>query len=471
VEVLSRFKSRKEQKEVLKRVEAGEVDILIGTHRLLSKDVKFKDLGLLVIDEEQRFGVKHKETLRMLKSNVDTLTLTATPIPRTLNMSMIGLRDMSHISTAPEDRRAVKTFVETFNTQSIYIAIERELARDGQVYYVHNEIETIGSPVKFIENAFPGARVAVTHGKMPERQIEETMVDFYNGEYDVLVSTTIIENGLDIPNVNTLIVVGGENFGLGQLYQLRGRVGRSYRQSYAYIFHSPPDTINDRAKARLRAIRELADLGSGYRLAMKDLEIRGAGNLLGREQHGYIREVGFHLYCQMLEESVSKFRGEEGVKPKVPVEVDFTIDSYIPEDYIEGTSQRTAFYKRLTACVEPGEAEGIGSEMKDRFGPLPIQARRFIAQSKIRAVAEKLGIVKIKTHPKSEHTDITFHTGEDRRRFQEGPFPVALAVEVDHRAEVTRIHHRMFSPDRILDQVFMYLKFVLDEVCGDVVNV
>lgn len=462
VEVLSRFRSAAEQKETLKRLAAGEVDIIIGTHRLLSKDVKFRDLGLLVIDEEQRFGVKHKEQLKMLKTNVDTLTLTATPIPRTLNMSMIGLRDMSLISTPPDERRAVKTYVEPYNTRSLYLAVERELARDGQVYYVHNNIETILTPKAFIEESFPNARVAVSHGKMHEKQIEKTMVDFYNGEYDVLVSTTIIENGLDIPNVNTLIVVGSENFGLGQMYQLRGRVGRSYRQSYAYFFHAPLDTISEKSRARLDAIRELAELGSGYRLAMKDLEIRGAGNLLGKEQHGYVREVGFHLFCQMLEESVRKFKGESEERPMPPVEVDFAVDAFLPENYIEGVTRRTYFYKRIVGAADESDLELIRSELKDMYGALPQQAKRFILTSAVRLIAGSLGIISVKSKPKQNCTDLAFHEPEDMKRFQNGPYPIGLTLDVEHMADGTRIMHGNAQPDRIMTEIRDYLKFVYD---------
>ncbi|MFC1474473.1 transcription-repair coupling factor [bacterium] len=468
VDVLSRFKNRTEQKDILKRLEAGELDIVIGTHRLLSKDVKFKDLGLLVVDEEQRFGVKHKETMKLLKANIDVLTLTATPIPRTLNMSMIGLRDMSMISTPPEDRRAVKTFVEEFNTNSIYVALHRELARDGQVYYVHNRIETIDAPRTFIENAFPDARVAVTHGKMPEREIERNMVDFYNGEYDILVSTTIIENGLDIPNVNTIIVVEAENFGLGQMYQLRGRVGRSYRQSYAYFFHSPIDTVNDKGRARLSAIHELADLGSGYRLAMKDLEIRGAGNLLGREQHGYVRDIGFHLYCRMLEESVRKISGVDTEEPLPPAEVDFTVDSFIPDDYIDDTMQRTLFYRRVMACSDADELDITASEIVDRYGPLPLPAKRFFLQARIRLTAALLGIVKIKTHPKIEYTEIMFHTPQHKVRFQEGPYPIALTLNVEHMPDTTRVEHPGATLDRAMEEILIYLKFVAEQTVAGV---
>ncbi len=463
VDVISRFKSRKEQKEIIARLASGELDVVIGTHRILSKDIKFKNLGLLIIDEEQRFGVKHKEKLKMMKTNMDVLTLTATPIPRTMNMSMLNLRDMSMISTPPEDRRAVMTFVEESNQQSLNIAIGRELARRGQVYFVHNVIETIGKVKENLEAAFPRARIATCHGKMPEKQIEQTMVDFYNGVHDILVSTTIIENGLDIPNVNTLIVEGAENFGLAQLYQLRGRVGRSYRQSYAYFFHGPRAFMNDKAKKRLEAISDFADLGSGYQLAMKDFEIRGAGNLLGREQHGYITEVGFHLYCRMLSDSVNKMRGIQE-EPRKPLEVDFTVSAFIPEDYIAEMSERTSLYKKLVQCETIEEVEAVEAETTDRFGEPPLSLRRILKQAKIRVLANALGVAKIKTHPRSDSTDITFQTDEDRIRFHDGPYPIAVHAEIEHIGDITRLVHRGYNPDQVMDQFFFYFKFIYDEL-------
>lgn len=458
VDVLSRFRSPNEQKEILKRLAAGELDIVIGTHRLLSKDIAFKDLGLLIVDEEQRFGVKHKETLKMIRSNVDVLTLTATPIPRTMNMAMIGLRDFSMIETPPEDRKAVSTFIEEWNTNSLYIAIERELARGGQVYFVHNDIATIEKVKSFLENSFPKARLAVCHGRMQEQLIERAMIDFYNNEYDILVSTTIIENGLDIPNVNTLIVNAAENFGLAQLYQLRGRVGRSYRQSYAYFFHSPAEFLNEKARKRLEAIRDFSDLGSGFRLAMKDLEIRGAGNLLGHEQHGYITEVGFNLYCQMLAESVEKFKGIK-IETRPHVEVELNADSYIPEDYIEDELRRTAFYKKFTAAAETDTVERIFEEIQDRCGPAPSPLRNFVAQVKIRILAPGLGVAAIKTHPHSGMTDITFRDDASFDRFRELPYPKNLSLEVVYLKDRVRLIHENMRASRVVREILDFIEF------------
>jgi len=462
IDVISRFRSRKEQNLTLKNLATGELDIIIGTHRLLSKDIVFRDLGLLIVDEEQRFGVKHKETLKMMTRNVDVLTLTATPIPRTLNMSMIGLRDMSLIETAPHERKAVRTFVEEWNTASLYVAIERELARGGQVYFVHNDIETIEKIRAFLQNSFEKARIAVCHGKMPETQIEQTMIEFDNNEYDILVSTTIIENGLDIPNVNTLIVNSAENFGLAQLYQLRGRVGRSYRQSYAYIFHSPWDHLNRQARERLEAIRDFDDLGSGYRLAMKDLEIRGAGNLLGREQHGFVTEVGFNLYCQMLSESVDRFKGLK-VEARPVVEVDLQVDSFIPESYVDDQLKRAAFYKKITGAQELEKIDVIVDEMQDRYGEAPVPFKNFIAQSKIRLLAPALGVEKIKTHPRSQLTDIIFRSETAFSKFRRLPFPRGLTIEVVDLKDRVRLIHENMKPRRVVSEILEYIIFAADE--------
>lgn len=465
VEVISRFRTPKEQKDVLKRLASGEVDIIIGTHRLLSKDVAFKNLGLLIIDEEQRFGVKHKETLKMLRTNVDVLTLTATPIPRTLNMSMIGLRDISMIETPPEDRKSIITFVEEWNTNSLYVAIEREIARGGQVYFVHNDIESLDKIKAFLENSFPRARVATCHGQMDNRLIESTMIAFMDNEYDILVSTTIIENGLDIPNVNTLIVNNAENFGLAQLYQLRGRVGRSYRQSYAYLFHGPEAFLSERARKRLDAIRDFAELGSGYRLAMKDLEIRGAGNILSGEQSGYITEVGFNLYCKMLAESVEKFKGIQ-IPTRPAVEVELNVDSYIPEDYIEDSLRRTAFYKRITGAVVADAIEDLMSEMQDRYGPAPQQLKNFTMQAKIRLLAARAGVSQIKTHPHSSLTDISFVSDDVYERFRGVAFPTGMTAEVIYLKDRVRLMHEGLRPSRLVREILDYIELaatILDD--------
>ncbi len=336
IHVLSRFRSRKEQNETIKGLKLGTVDIVIGTHRLLSNDVQFKDLGLLIVDEEQRFGVAHKEKLKRLKTNVDVLTLTATPIPRTLHMSMLGVRDLSVIETPPENRFPVQTYVVEHSNSLIREAVERELARGGQVYYLYNRVQGIHQMAEQIQHLVPDARVAVGHGKMSEQELEKVILDFLDGEYDVLVSTTIIETGVDIPNVNTLIVHDADKMGLSQLYQLRGRVGRSNRIAYAYFTYQRDKVLNETAEKRLQAIKEFTELGSGFKIAMRDLAIRGAGNLLGAEQHGFIASVGFELYTQMLAEEIEKRKtGLQGAEVKeeskeFTTQIDLPIDAYLP---------------------------------------------------------------------------------------------------------------------------------------------
>ncbi|MEX2103852.1 MAG: DEAD/DEAH box helicase, partial [Bacilli bacterium] len=335
IRVLSRFRSRKEQTETIKGVKAGTVDIVIGTHRLLSKDLQFKDVGLLIVDEEQRFGVSHKEKLKKLKMNVDVLTLTATPIPRTLHMSMLGVRDLSVIETPPENRFPVQTFVLEWNPALVKEVIERELARGGQVYFLYNQVKNIRQMADQISMLVPEARVAVGHGQLEENELERVMLDFLDAEYDVLVSTTIIETGVDIPNVNTLIIYDADKMGLSQLYQLRGRVGRSNRIAYAYFTYQRDKVLSEVAEKRLQTIKEFTELGSGFKIAMRDLAIRGAGNLLGAEQHGFIASVGFDLYSQMLKDAIEDRKGEKKAEEVVtnPV-IELPIDAYLPDTYI-----------------------------------------------------------------------------------------------------------------------------------------
>lgn len=370
IQLLSRFRSPKEQKQVLEDLETGRVDVVVGTHRLLSKDVKFKDLGLVVVDEEQRFGVTHKERLKSMKTRVDVLTLSATPIPRTLNMALLGLRDMSTIETPPKNRLAIQTSVLRYNPDVIRSAIEMELARSGQVYFVHNRVETIYSMAAKIQQFVPAARIGVAHGQMNERELERIMLQFVRDELDVLVATTIIENGLDIPRVNTIIIDRADLYGLSQLYQLRGRVGRSDRRAYAYLLISSDETLTDVARKRLAAIREFSDLGTGFRVAALDLEIRGAGNLLGGEQHGHIETVGFDLYCRMLERTVEELRGER-TEEEVSTSINLNFDIRIPESYIPDTSQRLRMYKRISSAADGEELDELRQEMVDRFGRYP----------------------------------------------------------------------------------------------------
>ncbi len=395
VEMLSRFRSSVQQKHIAEELKKGNIDLVIGTHRLLSEDIEFKDLGLLVIDEEQRFGVKHKERLKQLKTNVDVLTLSATPIPRTLHMSLSGVKDMSIIEEPPEDRYPVQTYVMEQDDFVIRDAIEKELARGGQVYVLYNRVESIGRVASDIEALVPEASVIVGHGKMRENKLENVIIDFAEGEYNVLVATTIIESGMDIPNVNTMIVLDADRFGLAQLHQLRGRVGRSGRMAYAYLMYRKDKTLSEVAEKRLRAIKEFTEFGSGFKIAMKDLELRGAGNLLGTEQSGHMMNVGYELYCKMLEEAVEAARGREVIPPAEETAFSLSIPALIPERYIENEVLRLQMYKKI-AMIENDDDEGeIVDELLDRFGDIPKDTMNLIKISKIRAMAGQLGVSEI----------------------------------------------------------------------------
>lgn len=392
--LLSRFRSPAEIKETVQRLSQGLVDIVIGTHRLLQKDVKFFDLGLLIIDEEQRFGVQHKEKLKLLKESVDTLTLTATPIPRTLHMAMVGMRDMSVIETPPEDRFPVQTYVVEHNDELVRTAIRRELERQGQVYYVHNRVRSIRYAVERLAKLVPEARIAYGHGRMGEERLERLMLDFIEGEYDVLVSTTIIESGLDIPNVNTMIVEDADKFGLAQLYQLRGRVGRSNRVAFAYFTYKPEKALSEVAEKRLQAIKEFTELGAGFKIAMRDLEIRGAGNILGPEQHGFMVAVGFDLYCQLLEEAVRELQGK-AAPVKQEVELELPIDAFIPDRYIRDGKQKIEMYKKIRAVSELIDVADIEDEMLDRYGRMPESVSNLLLVARMRVLAQQLGIGRV----------------------------------------------------------------------------
>ncbi|WP_349410710.1 transcription-repair coupling factor [Pseudalkalibacillus sp. SCS-8] len=395
IKTLSRFRTRKEQTETLKGLKAGTVDIVVGTHRLLSKDIQFKDLGLLIIDEEQRFGVTHKEKIKQMKTNVDVLTLTATPIPRTLHMSMLGVRDLSVIETPPENRFPVQTYVVEFSGAVAREAIERELSRGGQVYYLYNKVESIERMAEQISQLVPDARVAYAHGQMRESELESVMIDFLDGNYDVLVSTTIIETGVDIPNVNTLIVHDADKMGLSQLYQLRGRVGRSNRVAYSYFMYQRDKVLTEVAEKRLQAIKEFTELGSGFKIAMRDLSIRGAGNLLGAQQHGFIDSVGFDLYSQMLKEAIEERKGEKPKKKQVELELDLNVDAYIPSSYIEDEKQKIDMYKRFKGISSFDDVLDLHDEMIDRFGDYPEQVQNLFAVARIKLYAAQEKIVKI----------------------------------------------------------------------------
>ncbi|MFJ7729843.1 transcription-repair coupling factor [Neobacillus sp. NPDC097160] len=394
--LLSRFRSKKQQTETIKGLKAGTVDIVVGTHRLLSKDIVYRDLGLLIIDEEQRFGVTHKEKIKKLKTNVDVLTLTATPIPRTLHMSMLGVRDLSVIETPPENRFPVQTYVMEYNGSLVREAIERELARDGQVYFLYNRVEDIERKAEEISMLVPDARVICAHGQMSENELESVMISFLAGEFDVLVSTTIIETGVDIPNVNTLIVFDADRMGLSQLYQLRGRVGRSNRVAYAYFTYRKDKVLTEVAEKRLQAIKEFTELGSGFKIAMRDLSIRGAGNLLGAQQHGFIDSVGFDLYSQMLKEAIEERRGDLGAEVKKSVEIDLEIDAYIPDSYIKDGHQKIEMYKRFRGLQSHEDIEELQAEMQDRFGEYPNEVSYLFQIAEMKVYALLNGVEQIK---------------------------------------------------------------------------
>jgi len=394
VELLSRFRSPKEQKDVTKRVESGEVDVVIGTHRMLSKDVSFRDLGLVVVDEEQRFGVAHKERLKQLKKRVDVLTLSATPIPRTLNMSLSGLRDMSLIETPPSDRLAIQTQVVQSSDAVIKSAIELELARSGQVFFIHNRVESIDTIAALVKRLVPQARMAVGHGQMNEKEMERVMLDFIAYKYDVLVATTIIENGIDIPRANTIIINRADNYGLSQLYQLRGRVGRSNRRAYAYLLIPAEQELSPIARRRLAAIREFSDLGAGFRIAALDLELRGAGNLLGGEQSGHMDALGFDLYTQMLERTVAELRGEQ-IEDEPTASINLGVDVAIPESYIADMGQRLRTYKRVSSARDEEALAGIRAETEDRYGRIPEPVEDLFDYARLRQASELVGVVSI----------------------------------------------------------------------------
>ena len=387
VDLLCRFRTPTEQKKTVADLKKGLVDIVIGTHRVLSSDVEFKDLGLLIIDEEQRFGVAHKEKIKKLKENIDVLTLTATPIPRTLHMSLIGIRDMSVLEEAPQDRLPIQTYVMEYDSEMVRAAISRELGRGGQVYYVYNRVNNIAEVTAQIAELVPEANVAFAHGQMREHELEKIMYDFIAGEIDVLVSTTIIETGLDISNVNTMIIYDADNMGLSQLYQLRGRVGRSSRTAYAFLMYRKDKMLKEVAEKRLGAIREFTELGSGFKIAMRDLEIRGAGNLLGEQQHGHMQAVGYDLYCKMLNEAVKKQKGTALPEEEFETMVDMELDAYIPDTYIRNESQKLDIYKRIAGIESAEECEDMQDELLDRFGdlPRPVQNLLKVADLKVKA--------------------------------------------------------------------------------------
>lgn len=422
IDMISRFRSEKEQQETLKKVATGQIDILIGTHRMIQSDMVFKDLGLLVVDEEQRFGVMQKERVKSWQKNVDVLTLTATPIPRTLHMSLVGVRDMSILETPPEDRYSVQTYVLEFNSAVVREALRREMQRGGQVYFVYNRVQTIDKALQLVQELLPAAKVVVGHGQMSEDRLEKAMVSFYEGEADVLVSTSIVENGLDIPNVNTLIVYDADYFGLSQLYQLRGRVGRSDRLAYAYFTYRKDKILTEVAEKRLQAIKEFTELGAGFKIAMRDLEIRGAGNLLGAEQSGHMLNVGFEMYCHLLEEAINELQ-HIPAPPRVPEPaVDIAVEAYIADAYIGDGMQKIEMYQRIAQTRTHGEIDEIYDEMADRFGDLPPAVENLLMIAKVRNLARHLAMQSI-------------HQAKDRISLN---FTEQSAVDPDIVIELTR---------------------------------
>ena len=461
IEMISRFRTARQQKEILQKVEAGKVDILIGTHRLLSKDVKFADLGLLVVDEEQRFGVRHKERLKQMRKEVDVLTMSATPIPRTLHMSLVGLRDMSVIETPPKDRIAIQTVVASWDDKIIQSSIEQELDRGGQVYFVHNRVDTIWEIAAKLQQMVPRARIIVGHGQMSQGELEKVMLKFMHHEADILVATTIIENGLDIPLCNTMLINRAERFGLSELYQLRGRVGRSNRRAYCYLLLPPEIELTPIARRRLAALKEFSDLGAGFKIAALDLELRGAGNLLGGEQSGHIEAIGFELYTQMLERAVREMKGE--VAPEeAEIQLNLGLNIRIPVDYIAEENQRLRMYKRVAGVETENQLNDVRAELEDRYGAPPPAVRNLLEYATLKLLAIRVGV-----------------TGIDRRReqvsikFRQNAVidPVRLARFVSSRRGA------QFSPDGTLKfllkvtaaaEVLRQLRELLQELAGEV---
>jgi transcription-repair coupling factor (superfamily II helicase) len=406
IEMLSRFRTAQQQKVSLAALQSGQVDIVIGTHRLLSKDVRFNDLGLLIVDEEQRFGVAHKERIKELRKDVHVLTMSATPVPRTLHMSLAGIRDLSVIETPPKDRLAIQTVVAAFDENLIRRAIQEEIDRKGQVFFIHNRVESIASVAALIQRLVPKARVVVGHGQMPENELEAVMLKFVRDGADVLVSTTIVENGLDIPRANTIIINRADRFGLSELYQLRGRVGRSNQRAYSYLLIAPGASLTPIARRRLAALKEFSDLGAGFRIAALDLELRGAGNLLGRQQHGHINAVGFDLYTKMLERAVAEIKGE-AAPTELRATINLGVDLRIPPAYIPSENLRLRTYKRIAEISAESQREEVLKELEDRFGPPPPAVQNLLDYALLKAQAEKMAVAAIER--RGAQVSVKFH--------------------------------------------------------------
>jgi transcription-repair coupling factor (superfamily II helicase) len=459
IEMISRFRTAKEQKSILEQVESGRVDILIGTHRLLSKDIKFQDLGLLIVDEEQRFGVRHKERLKQMRREIDVLAMSATPIPRTLHMSLVGLRDMSVIETPPKDRMAIQTVVAKFDEKLIRSAVEVELERGGQIYFVHNRVETIYELSAKIQELVPAARITVGHGQMSEGELEKVMLSFMHHEHDVLVATTIIENGLDIPLANTIIVNRADRHGLSELYQLRGRVGRSNRRAYAYLLIPPEQELTEVARRRLAALKEFSDLGAGFKIAALDLELRGAGNMLGGEQSGHIEAVGFELYTSMLEEAVAKLKGEERVE--VPTtQLSLGIGLRIDESYMAEENQRLRMYKLIAGVQNEGALADVKAELEDRYGPAPESVRHLLDAAQLRLECERIGVAQIDRKRDQLHIRFGENAGVDPGRLMK-----LVAKNAKRGAQFTPqgvLRYPLASPKP--DDVLAEIRGLLDQI-------
>jgi transcription-repair coupling factor (superfamily II helicase) len=452
VEMISRFRSPKEQKSILERVEAGKVDILIGTHRLLSKDLLFQNLGLLVVDEEQRFGVRHKERLKQMRREIDVLAMSATPIPRTLHMSLVGLRDMSVIETPPKDRMAIQTVVARFDEKLIRSALELELERGGQVYFVHNRVETIYEISSKLRELVPQARIAVGHGQMSEGELERVMLAFMHGEYDVLVATTIIENGLDIPLANTILISRADRHGLSELYQLRGRVGRSNRRAYAYLLIPPEQELTEIARRRLAALKEFSDLGAGFKIAALDLELRGAGNMLGGEQSGHIEAVGFEMYTSMLEHAVNELKGEEH-PARATTQLNLGISLRIDESYIEEENQRLRIYKKIAGAEDEGMLGEVRAELEDRYGELPVSVHHLLEAASLRLQCERTGVAQVDRKRDQIHIRFTGQANIDPGRLMK-----LVAQNAKKGAQFTpqgvlRFPLKATEPGEVLDEI------------------
>jgi transcription-repair coupling factor (superfamily II helicase) len=459
IEMISRFRTPKEQKEILQKTETGKIDILIGTHRILSKDIKFTDLGLLIVDEEQRFGVRHKERIKQMRKQVDVLTMSATPIPRTLHMSLVGLRDMSVIETPPKDRMAIQTVVAAWDEKLIQSAIEQELERGGQVYFVHNRVDTIWEIAAKLQELVPRARITVGHGQMGEGELEKVMLKFMHHEADILVATTIIENGLDIPLCNTILINRAERLGLSELYQLRGRVGRSNRRAYAYLMLPPEIELTPIARRRLAALKEFSDLGAGFKIAALDLELRGAGNLLGGEQSGHIEAVGFELYTSMLDHAVRELKGEAAPEAE-EIQLNLGLNIRIPADYIKEENQRLRMYKRVAGVESESQLADVRAELEDRYGEPPMAVRNLLDYAILKLLSLRVGVTAIER--KREQVSIRF-----RENASIDPERLARFVGAQRGAQFTPAGILKFNLKALrADEVLAQLRSLLEKLAA-----